>query len=245
MRALALVGLVGLLAWGCGDGSTRVTGPAGPHSAGEEDVSQRGEVVRAHLRDPFLFAHNARFFGGRTFRWVAPIPIFTITPEPGVNRLVLDQFVAWERILAGAGGQPFYAPQPVPDSLPARGIFFTVRDLPGRTLATGNPFVGFAQAQALLKLAVARAPRPLELPEILPTGEIQRCLITLDPALDQLSTTAIRSIIRHEVGHCLGFIGHVSSGLMKPTCCALNFTSDVVGMMRRLYRLPPGTPVTR
>jgi len=237
--------LVALLAWGCGDGSGRVSGPSGPDRAGEHDVSQQGAVVRAHLRDRLLFEHNARFFGGRTFRWVAPIPIFTITPEPAVNRLVLDQFLAWENILAGAGERPFYAPQPVPDALPARGIFFTVGDLPGRTLATGNPFVEFAQAGALLKLAVARAPRPLELPEVLATGEIQRCLITLDPVLEAASLTAIKAVIRHEVGHCLGFIGHVSSGLMRPTCCALNFTSDVVTVMRRLYRLPPGTPVTR
>jgi hypothetical protein len=32
---------------------------------------------------------------------------------------------------------------------------------------------------------------------------------------------------------------------MKPTCCALNITSDVSGMMRKLYNLEPGTDVTR
>jgi hypothetical protein len=60
-----------------------------------------------------------------------------------------------------------------------------------------------------------------------------------------VSDNALRSVIRHEVGHCLGFLGHVSSGLMRPSCCLLNITSDVRNMMRQLYNLPPGTEVTR
>jgi hypothetical protein len=35
------------------------------------------------------------------------------------------------------------------------------------------------------------------------------------------------------------------AALLKATCCALDFTADVVGMMKRLYNLPPGTEVSR
>jgi predicted Zn-dependent protease len=72
-----------------------------------------------------------------------------------------------------------------------------------------------------------------------------RC--SLDPEIFG-SAEAAAAVIRHEIGHCLGFIGHVSNprSLMHPTsCCPLTITADVRGMMRRLYRLAPGTPVTR
>lgn len=86
--------------------------------------------------------------------------------------------------------------------------------------------------------------RRLKIPDVLADGRIQRCVVVLDPVLADASDTVIRFVLRHEIGHCLGFVGHVSSGLMRPTCCALNLTLDVAGMMQRLYSLPPGTEVT-
>jgi hypothetical protein len=84
----------------------------------------------------------------------------------------------------------------------------------------------------------------VEVPQITGDSEIQTCALVLDPVLLDGPTLTLKSVIRHEVGHCLGFIGHVASGLMKPVCCALNITSDVQNMMRKLYNNPPGTPVT-
>jgi hypothetical protein len=55
-------------------------------------------------------------------------------------------------------------------------------------------------------------------------------------------------VLRHEVGHCLGFIGHVPNrnSVMHPSaCCPLTITADVSRMMRTLYSNEPNTPVTR
>jgi hypothetical protein len=249
MPTLIVVLLGLLMVSGCAKGSGDAAHTTGPTAVGASEGVKR---VSADLRDGFLSDHNASFNDGRTFRWVTPIPIFVITPEPAVTNVVLEQFMAWESALGGAGGSPFYAPQQVsPRRVPRRGIFFTEGDLPGAVVGRGDPTVVFGESRRsagprdLRTLVIPAAPRRMEMPEILASGEIQRCLITLDPALQNVSEGTIKAVIRHEVGHCLGFIGHVASGLMKPTCCALNFTSDVVGMMKKLYNLPPGTEVTR
>jgi hypothetical protein len=250
MRTALALALGSLVVTGCGRGSggAAMTGPTSVRSA-----EGNGGTVAAGLRDGILFDHNASFNGGRTFRWVPPIPIFVVTPDAVVTDVALEQFLAWETVLGGVGGSPFYTPLGIDARrLPHRGIFFTVGDLPDPTLATGDPSVEFAErrqpasalARRLPMLAGPAGPRALRVPEVTAAGEIQRCLITLDPVLDAASEATVKAVIRHEVGHCLGFIGHVSSGLMKPTCCALNFTADVVGTMKRLYGLPPGTEVT-
>jgi predicted Zn-dependent protease len=82
-----------------------------------------------------------------------------------------------------------------------------------------------------------------QLREVLPSGAIQRCRITLDPDVDSARNN-IAVTIRHEIGHCLGFIGHVASGLMSPRCCQTTITAEVRDMLRQLYSLPPGTEVT-
>jgi len=236
MRALVPpIVVLSLLVAGCGG----TKDPAG-------STATAGQSLTANLRDRFLYDHNAAFNGGRSFRWVPPIPIFI-----GDDDFLLEQFLAWERALGGAGGTPFYAPQGTARSAPRRGIFFAVGDLPGNTVGFGCPFFGTPDgpcpglAQRLSRVAVLGVSRRVEMPEVTAGGEIQRCVIVLDPVLENASENTARSIIRHEVGHCLGFIGHVASGLMKPSCCALNITSDVQGMMRKLYNLEPGTEVTR
>ena len=250
MRTAVALALVSLGVAGCGGGPGGAA-PTGPTAVRTAETG--GRTAPAALHDRVLFDHNASFNGGRTFRWVTPIPIFVVTPDPVVTDLALDQFLAWESALGGVGGSPFYTPLGIDARhVPRRGIFFTVGDLPDRTLATGDPSVEFAEARRgasglarrLPMLAAPAGPGALRVPEITAGGEIQRCLITLDPVLDAASEATVKAVIRHEVGHCLGFIGHVSSGLMKPTCCALNFTPDVVGMMKRLYGQPPGTEVT-
>ena len=204
--------------------------------------------------DRFLFEHNAGFNAGRTFRWLPPIPIFVGTGDPEVDNFLLEQFLAWEGALGGAGGTPFYEPREMPQQVPGRGIFFVISDLPGEVIGLGNPFLDVAQARTegdsvvarqLRKRALRATVRQLEIPEVLASGEIQRCGIVLDESLARASVGTLTSVVRHEVGHCLGFAGHVGTGLMKPRCCAQNITPDVRNMMRKLYRLEVGTEVTR
>ena len=262
MSAVMRLILMVVLAWGCDRDSGRAPSATGPTQV---------KRVTANLRNGFLYDHNAAFFGGRTFRWVPPIPIYTVTGDARVDTLILEQFLAWETALAGAGGVPFYDPRGVVRQVPSRGIFFAVGDLPDPVVGIGDPFTVFNPGGSSggssggspggspggtpdagdrgvarqLRRRVPQTPvRRVEAPEILAGGRIQRCVIVLDQALDNVSDNTLKAVIRHEVGHCLGFIGHVSSGLMRPTCCLLNITTDVRDMMRQLYNLPPGTEVT-
>jgi len=233
--------VLSLLAAGCGGGSKNPTG----------STVTAGRSVTAHLKDAFLFDHNAAFNDSRTFRWVPPIPIYIGSGDVGGDFL-LAQFTAWEAALGGAGGTPFYEPRPATRQIPSQGIFFAVADLPDPVIGFGDPFVSAAQSTRAASLGRTLrqglpqvAARRVEMPEVLASGEIRRCVIILDENLDTVSAGTLALIIRHEIGHCLGFLGHVSSGLMKPTCCGTEITSDVRGMMRKLYTLAPGTDVTR
>jgi len=259
MRRVIILGLMVVAGWGCGGKSGEVTGATVPAAGGaaETRTATSGERVTAGLRDRFLYEHNAQFNEGRTFRWVTPIPIHIVTGDPAVDSFFLAQFVAWEAALAGAGGRPLYSVRPVATTNPPRGIFLALVELPGSTIGYADPFSPLGQSRrgtsselgerARRRIALRAAPRRLEVPETLTSGETVRCLMSLDPVIfDSVEVAA--STIRHEIGHCLGFIGHVSNprSLMHATsCCPLTITSDVSGMMRRLYRLAPGTPVTR
>jgi hypothetical protein len=257
MRGLAVLVLGLTLLGGCaGEKSSSSSSPTGP-TAPEVAKADGSVTAEAAIRDRFLFDHNAAFNGGRTFRWVPPIPIFIGTDDPAVDGFLLEQFMAWEVALAGAGGSPFYAPQPMSPQLPGRGIFLVRQDLgdaPGSvTLGCGDPFGTPPQTicpvtNRLFRRAPLAAVRRLEIPEILTSGEIQRCVMVLDPVLETASTSVVRATIRHEVGHCLGFIGHVSnrrSLMHASSCCPLAITADITRMMRRLYGAPPGTEVRR
>ncbi len=256
--------VAGLVVAGCDSGSisrgaSNITGstelheevPAGGRAKKKAAAPPGPAGLVAAVRNRFLFEHNAQFFHDRTFRWVPPIPIHAVTGEPGLDNFLLEQFLAWEVALGPSAGSPFYAPQAVSRQVPRRGIFFAFGDLPGEVIGAADPFVEVGEsrsrstvARQLPRLTMPEAPRRMEVPEVLANGQIQRCVIVLDPVLADASDNTLRAVIRHEIGHCLGMIGHVSSGLMKPTCCALNITSDVIAMMRLLYSLPPGTPVT-
>lgn len=253
----ALLGLVLVLSWGCEGGTSRLTGPTTTDGATATTVSAGAKTVTAHLRDPFLFDHNAHLFGGRTFRWVTPIPIHAVTGDPPVDDFLLQQFLAWEAALGGAGGVPFFEVLPMAQQLPERGIFFVIADLPEPVVGIGDPVSLLAESrrsgsqiiQGLRQRGVQIAARRVEVPEIQAGGDISRCQIALDPSIETLSTELLARLIRHEVGHCLGFIGHVPRGVMatplNSPATSLAITPDVAGMMQRLYRLPPSTPITR
>lgn len=239
--AVALLGIVWLA--GC-SGSDSPTGPKSGSAA---------QAVSADLRDRFLLDHNASFNGGVTFRWIPPIPIYVITGDEFTDSLVMEQFLAWEGALAGAGGVPFYEPRQATQVVPQRGIFLATADLPDPVIGRGDVFSTFSEkpkqsgvrAAQFRRLRLPQATRTVEIPQISADSEILTCALILDPVVLDFPEARIRAVIRHEVGHCLGFLGHVSSGLMKPTCCALNITSDVRNMMRKLYNNPPATVVTR
>jgi hypothetical protein len=261
MRRLVTIGLIVIGAWvaGCNRGSgSSTTGPTAVPAA-EQSASAMGKTVTANLRDAFLYDHNAAMNGGRTFRWVPPIPIYIVTGDAEVDEFLLEQFVAWEGALAGAGGTPFYAPQGMTRSIPRRGIFLAIGDLPDNVVGyanpTGDPIAETRRTTSSLGLKLrqlrnipAGTSRRLEMPELTASSEVQRCQIILDPALADASAAALKHVIRHEIGHCLGFVGHVAStaSVMHPSaCCPLAISGDVSGMLRRLYNLPPGTDVSR
>jgi hypothetical protein len=220
---------------GCG-GSQNPTSP----TPGSPAKSVTGE-----LRDSFLFAHNAALIGGRTWRWVPPIPIFIGSQNADFEGLLLTQFLVWENTLGGVVSTPFFEPHPLATTVPRRGIFFSSAELAGPVIGTADPFGNFGAQAGRPEL-----PRPdlhqtqvLRIPEVTAGGEVRRCLIRIDNR--GFTRSQFAWTVRHEIGHCLGFAGHAPSGLMAPRCCSGAMTADVAGMMRKLYSLPPGTDVTR
>jgi hypothetical protein len=239
-----VVALTAQLVAGCGSGPSGATGPT---AAGDKQVQQGKRGATLELRDRFLYEHNAAFFGGRTFRWVTPIPIYLLTGDPSLDRLLLAEAQVWEGPLAGVAGVPFYQTLGQSSGVPPTGIFFAVEDLPDHFIGGANPFFQEprgAGARLLRQVRTTAPGRRQELRQVLPSGQITRCAVLLDPSLSFAPERAVRVTVRHEIGHCLGFGGHVGSGLMRPTCCEMNITSNVIRMLRRLYSLPPGTVVT-
>ncbi len=211
----------------------------------DQQAAQGMRNVTLGLRDRFLYDHNAVFFGGRTGRWVPPVPIH-LTGDPELDRILAVEARAWEGPL-GVGAS-LYQPLGPTTQVPPRGIFFAVEDLPGNLIGVADPYFQRPQGTGARLLRQVRATGPsarrLELPEVLSSGEIRRCAIVLDDRPALLGELAVRTTLKHEIGHCLGFLGHVKSGLMRPNGCALSITPNVVRMMQRLYSLPPGTNVT-
>jgi hypothetical protein len=146
----------------------------------------------------------------------------------------------------------------MPEALPDRGIFFWVTPLPPPVVGFAEPFAPLEQARRQSSLAGdlqrravrSAAVRRLQIPEVTTGGELFRCAILLDPnafSSGLLSERELMWLIRHETGHCLGFVGHVPRGVMTAVInglgASMTITPDVRGMMQRLYRLPPGTEV--
>jgi hypothetical protein len=249
--ALLLAGTTGVLLSACGkSASESAASVAGPSALRASQAAQ--------VRDGFLFEHNAQFTGGQTFRWMPPIPIYILGPVAATNQLVLDQFLAWEAALSGVVGTPFYAPLEVGGTqIPSRGILFE-RHTITRQLGCPEPPPGFiiggcsnpfAPPDQPPQLPLAEHTRPqMTVPEVRADGQIQTCVSQIDPRVSTSDSFTMKWLIRHEIGRCLGFLGTVTSGVMAPSCCtassSLTITSDVAGMMRTLYRLPPGTTVS-
>jgi hypothetical protein len=250
--ALLLAGTTGFLLSACGkSASESAAAVAGPSAL---RVSEAGQV-----RNGFLFEHNAQFNGGRTFRWVSPIPIYILGPVAATNQLVLDQFLAWEAALSGVVSTPFYEPLDVGGSqIPSRGILFERHMIPPQPGCPAPPtgfIIGgcsnpFQSPDQPPQLPLAEHPRlQVSVPEVGADGQIQTCVSQIDPLISTADSFTMKFLIRHEIGRCLGFLGTVPRGVMAPTCCtatsSLAITPDVTGMMRTLYRLPPGTTVSQ
>jgi hypothetical protein len=246
------LGLALAMAWGCGGGgSGSATAPTGAATITVTEDAPTAKSVTVDLRDRFLSVHNAQFFGGRTFRWVPPIPTLVLTGDPAVDDPVRAQFAAWE----AATSLRLFELRPGSPQIPPRGIFIGVAELPGTVIGFANLLdapssVWLRALQAHFPRSSGPAPRRrVEVPEILGNGQILRCEILLDQeAFGAGSGVSVFAILRHEIGHCIGFLGHVPKGLMVSAINSPNFsltiTSDVSGMLKKLYRLPLRTPVT-
>ncbi len=71
-----------------------------------------------------------------------------------------------------------------------------------------------------------------------------RCIIKLNTAIDSMGFHSTELVLQHEVGHCLGIMGHTNDGgLMDPVCCSSKITSPVRRGLALLYSLPPGTDI--
>ncbi len=75
-------------------------------------------------------------------------------------------------------------------------------------------------------------------------GKMARCTITLHAPFSPARCGSIELVLQHEVGHCLGIMGHTNDGgLMDPVCCSSKITSPVRRGLALLYSLPPGTKI--
>lgn len=252
-RGSILVATGAMLWFGCEGRQSRSV--AEPTAVSTTQSSSAARLVTVDLRDPLLFRHNAQFFGGRTFRWLPPVPIFILTGDAFLDRqfdaLVLGR---WRDM---TGVRSLFSRHPIVVQPPARGIYFSFADLPGGTVVSANPLSESMQsvdsteqsaraiARRLAQSGVSSSSeRRMELPEVLPTGEIVRCEIMLDPITTTHGPSAAYALF-NGIGRCLGFVGPAPSGVMSAKCCSFSFTSDVRRVMRKLYSLPPGTPVSR
>ena len=75
-------------------------------------------------------------------------------------------------------------------------------------------------------------------------GKMARCIIKLNTAIDSMGCHSTELVLQHEVGHCLGIMGHTNDGgLMDPVCCSSKITSRVRRGLALLYALKPGTKI--
>ena len=75
-------------------------------------------------------------------------------------------------------------------------------------------------------------------------GKMARCIIKLNTAINSMGCHSTELVLQHEVGHCLGIMGHTNDGgLMDPVCCSSKITSPVRRGLALLYALKPGTDI--
>ncbi len=75
-------------------------------------------------------------------------------------------------------------------------------------------------------------------------GKLAQCIIKLNTAINSMGCHSIELVLQHEVGHCLGIMGHTNDGgLMDPSCCSSKITALVRRGLALLYSLPPGTDI--
>ena len=75
-------------------------------------------------------------------------------------------------------------------------------------------------------------------------GKMARCIIKLNTAINSMGCHSTELVLQHEVGHCLGIMGHTNDGgLMDSRCCSSKITTPVRRGLALLYALKPGTDI--
>ncbi|MBI1893284.1 MAG: hypothetical protein HYS14_04130 [Candidatus Rokubacteria bacterium] len=219
-RSVRLVIAFSVLALvGCGKSS-----PTGSTATTSVTAGQQSIVSR----------HNAQFFNDKTTRWEVPINIFIV--NPGGRDILRD----WEVQTGGAIRLNFI------DYNPGEGIRFRALDLPGNIVG----FSGLFEPPSSAGVIVAQTPRihTLRIPQVI-SNRVRNCDVFLDPILWQSGAAVFWHVVKHEVGHCLGFVDHtfetdsVMSSLESVPCCPTKIIPRVADMLRELYTLPIGTEV--
>lgn len=223
--------VLSILLVGCGGKNpTAPTAPSIPtaHGSGEQAVSAAQQSI--------VSRHNAQFFNGRTARWQVPINVWC------VSQACKAVLAFWEQ---GTGGAVRFNPV---DFNPGEGIRILeaniccgIQGFAGVPTPTLQPPGGIRITGTVFTYPMAEQSRKLA--QVDASNRFRNCDIYIDTSL-QNGTELFNRVIKHELGHCIGFIDHTLEGESVMSAPAGDkIIPRVAEMLRELYRLPIGTEV--
>jgi hypothetical protein len=77
-------------------------------------------------------------------------------------------------------------------------------------------------------------------------GTIRGCRIKINFWVREIACGTVLSTVIHEIGHCIGFLGHTADGgLMDKAATGSTWPNATTqNMISLLYSLPPGTDIS-